>query len=199
MEVGTLYGKPGILNYDLVEDKVECHICGKWFIYLAPHLRWKHNLTVDEYREDFGLNRTQPLCTPSLSEKHRRHFVEQGLVGKHLVFNLGEFPHSTERRLQGRLNFSRARTGLPIRATEKSREAARRRYQLSLVPQPCVVCSTTVLVREKRGKSALCDNCRPAYRKEYNHQWADANRQHLREYWRDYDLNRRHRVKVEQN
>lgn len=194
-----LYGELGTLGYDPVEDKIECKLCGQWYIYLAPHLRWKHNLTVDEYREDFGLNRTQPLCTPTLSEKHRRHFIAQGLVGKHLVFNLGEFPHSTERRLQGRLNFTRARTGLPIRATEKSIQAARRRYQKNCVPQPCTVCGITVLARKIDGHAVLCDDCRPRHKKEYNRRWADAHRQRLREYWRDYDQNRRHRVKVEHN
>jgi len=199
LEASTFYGKPGILNYDQVEDKIECHICGRWFVLLDPHLRWKQNLTSDEYREDFELNRTQPLCTPSLSEKHRRHFIAQGLVGKHLCFNLYNFPHATDRRLEGRQNFAKARTGLRIRATEKSREAARRRYQLSLVPQPCIVCGTTVLVKEKRGKSSLCDNCRPAHRKEYNRRWADANRERLRDYWREYDKNRRRKITVGKN
>lgn len=175
-------------------EKVQCHICGRWFILLAPHLRWKHNLTPDEYREDFGLNRTQPLCAQSLSEKHRRHFIEQGLVGKHLCFNLSDFPHATERRLQGRLNFSRARRGMSLRVTEKRKMAQKRNYQMTRVPQTCIVCGKTILVKKIRGKSALCDNCRPAYRKEYNRRWADANRQHLRDYWRDYDRNKHHKV-----
>lgn len=186
-----MYGQLGILSYDEIEDRIQCHICGEWFVYLFPHLRWKHGLTLDEYREDFGLNRTQPLCTKSLSEKHRRTFIKTGLVGKHLVFNLSEYPRTTERRLQGRLNFSRARTGLRLRVTEKRRQSGRRNYQAALVPEPCVVCGTSVLVKKTRGKSALCDNCRPAYRKEYNRRWADANREHLKEYMRDYDRNRR--------
>ena len=178
-------------------ERVQCHICGRWFIYLTPHLRWKHNLTCDEYREDFGLNRTQPLCSESLSEKHRRHFIAAGLVGKHLCFNLSDFPHATERRLQGRLNFSRARKGVRIRGSERRKESQRRNYQMTRVPEPCVVCGTVVLVHKIRGKSALCDKCRPAWRKEYNHRWADANRRHLREYWQDYDRNRRHKVAAE--
>jgi len=192
VETSTLYGKPGILNYDPVEDKVQCHICGKWFVLLDPHLRRKHELVSDEYREEFELNRTQPLCTPSLSEKHRRNFIAMGLVGKHLCFNLSDFPHATDMRLQGRLNFTRARTGLRLRVTEKRKQAQRRNYQMTRVPQPCIVCGTPVFVKKIRGKSAVCDNCRPAYRKKYNRQWADANRERLREYWRDYDRNRRH-------
>lgn len=177
-------------------ERVQCHICGKWFVYLAPHLRWKHNLTCDEYREDFGLNRTQPLCAESLSEKHRRHFIEQGLVGKRLCFNLSDFPHVGEIRLQGRINMGRVRTGKRLRVTVKRKEAQKRNYQMTRVPQPCVDCGTIILRKRIAGKSAVCDNCRPAHKKEYNRRWADANRQHLRDYWRDYDRKRSSRVRA---
>ena len=200
MESSVLYGKPGVLAYDPVEDKVQCHMCGRWFVLLDPHLRWKHNLTSDEYREDFELNRTQPLCTPSLSEKHSRHFVAQGLVGKHLCFTLSsDFPHATGRRLQGRINFSRARTGLRLHMTEKRKQAQRLNYQMTLVSEPCVDCGTMVLVHRIKGRSAVCPTCRPGHKREYNRRYAEDNRERLREYMRDYDRNRRHRVKTDQN
>jgi len=199
MNSSIIYGELGILKYDPVEDRIQCHICGKWYIYLFPHLIWKHGLSDDDYREEFGLNRTQPLCTPSLSEKHRRHFIASGLVGKYPHPNLANFPKSHERRLQGRLAFSQARTGVPIRSSEKSREAARLRYHDSLVPQPCVVCGITVMRRKAHTKVAVCDVCRPGYKKQRNRKWADANRERLREYWRNYDLKHgdRHRVPIE--
>lgn len=193
----AVYGDLGTLAYDPVEDKIQCHICGRWFIYLAPHLRWKHHLTPDEYREDFGLNRTQPLCTLSLSEIHRRHFIEQGLVGTKLCFDLSVYrTHPLKRRLQGKINFSRARKGVHLRVTEKRKAAQRRNYQKLLVPESCVDCGTIVMVKPTRGKSAVCPKCRPEHKRKYMLRWADANRERLHEYWRDYDLNRRHRVKI---
>jgi hypothetical protein len=192
-----MYGQLGVLAYDNIDDKVQCHVCGKWFIYLAPHLRWKHNLTVDEYREDFGLNRRQPLCAEGLSEKHRRHFVEAGLVGKHLVFNLSElFSHKGQKeRLQAKLNMSRTRTGRPIKLTPQGKEARRQNVRNNLfAPLPCVECGT-IVVANKFGKgSVVCPECRREHKRKYMKQWADANRQHLREYWRDYDRKRSPRV-----
>lgn len=179
-------------------ERVQCHICGRWFIYLAPHLRWKHNLTCDEYREDFGLNRTQPLCAESLSEKHRRHFVEQGLVGKHLVFNLGElFPHKgKEERLQAKLNMSRTRTGVPLQVTPQGKEARRQNVRNNLFALlPCVECGVMV-VAQRNGNAAVCPKCRPEHKRKYTKQWADAHRQHLRDYWRDYDRKRSPRVRA---
>lgn len=186
-----MYGKLGILAYDEIEGKIQCHVCGRWFFYLFPHLRWKHELTLDEYREDYGLNRTQPLCSPILSEKHRKTFIDNGLVGKHLDFNLCRFCPTTERRLQGRLNFSKARTGVSLIVTPKRKSAQRRNYRNSLVPMPCVECGTMVLFRVKQGKNPVCSECRPLRKKKMYKLWADANRQHLREYWWNYDRNRR--------
>lgn len=57
----AVYGDLGILAYDPVEDKVECHICGKWLRGLNNHVLRTHGWTVDEYREEFGLNRGQGL------------------------------------------------------------------------------------------------------------------------------------------
>lgn len=194
MTTAVIYGQLGVLAYDEIEDKVQCHICGKWFTSVAVHVIQKHRWTADEYREEFGLNRGQALCSSSLSEKHRRHFTEQGLVGKRLRFDLSSYPHPTDVRLQARLNSSRARTGYPIRVTPKRKAAQKRNYQNSLVPLPCVECGTEVLARNIPGRAAVCPGCRKEHKRKYNQLWANQNRQHLREYWRDYDRNRRKKV-----
>jgi len=193
-EAPNLYGQLGILAYDPVEDKVQCHICGKWYVYLFPHLRWKHGLSDDDYREGFGLNKTQPLCAEVLSEKHRQNFIAQGLVGKHLCFNLGDFPHATERRLQGRLNFSQARTGVPIRLTPEGKKARIRNVQKNLFASlPCVECGTMV-VAQRYGKSAVCPRCRAEHKRKYMQQWSSAHHEHLLKYWGEYDRKRSPRI-----
>lgn len=56
-----MYGEVGILAYDEIEDKVQCHICGKWFRGLNTHVLRTHGWSGDDYREEFGLNRGQSL------------------------------------------------------------------------------------------------------------------------------------------
>jgi hypothetical protein len=64
---GVLFAPVGELPYDPHEDRVQCHLCGRWFRALAPgHLR-RHDLTADEYREIAGLTPRHPLGVPSLS------------------------------------------------------------------------------------------------------------------------------------
>ncbi len=36
-------------------DKLQCKICGKWFIQLGTHIVQKHSLTAREYREEYNL------------------------------------------------------------------------------------------------------------------------------------------------
>ena len=71
-----MYGQAGILAYDDVEDKVQCHICGKWFRGLNNHVWKTHDLSADDYREEFGLNRGQGLICEGtrqrLSESNKK-------------------------------------------------------------------------------------------------------------------------------
>jgi predicted transcriptional regulator len=50
------------LTYDPIEDKVQCHLCGRWYRQLGVHLR-RHGLTADEYRREIGLRPRHPLQT----------------------------------------------------------------------------------------------------------------------------------------
>ncbi|GAJ05226.1 unnamed protein product, partial [marine sediment metagenome] len=51
-----IYGDVGIVTYDPIEDKLQCHLCGKWRRSLSHHVVVAHGWTADEYREEFGLN-----------------------------------------------------------------------------------------------------------------------------------------------
>jgi len=64
-----MYGQPGILSYDENEDKVQCHICGRWFRSLATHVNRRHGWSADDYREEFGLNRGQSLICEGMRQK----------------------------------------------------------------------------------------------------------------------------------
>ncbi len=64
-----MYGQLGILSYDEIEDKVQCHICGRWFRSVASHVNKSHGWSADDYREEFGLNKGQSLICEGTREK----------------------------------------------------------------------------------------------------------------------------------
>jgi len=109
-----MYGKVGVLNYDAVEDKVECHICGRWYRRLGNHIQPTHKWTLEEYKEEFGLNRSQGLACEGeqrkLSELNRkhgnwRHLISQTSTREELVaFLTGIRPTTIDWRPQYRLS-----------------------------------------------------------------------------------------------
>lgn len=78
-----VYGKVGIVTYDPIEDKLRCHLCGRWRRSLGVHVVVAHGWTADDYREEFGLNRDQSLVCEGIKEKLRRINRELGQY-KHL-------------------------------------------------------------------------------------------------------------------
>ena len=47
---------------------MKCELCGRQYIALGVHLRHKHHVDPDDYREEFGILRTTPLVDEELSE-----------------------------------------------------------------------------------------------------------------------------------
>jgi len=62
----TYIGQIGILERD-AEGVPRCHICGWYMPFLGKHLV-RHEWTASEYKEAFGLNRQEPLCSPQYSQ-----------------------------------------------------------------------------------------------------------------------------------
>jgi predicted transcriptional regulator len=56
----------GRLVADADGAHVQCHICGTWWAKLATHVRRRHGMSPDEYREEFGLNKSTGLVSPAL-------------------------------------------------------------------------------------------------------------------------------------
>lgn len=69
------FGERGALS--LVGQKVQCHICGKPYHHLGAHVVRTHELSADEYTDEFGLKRTTGLISPALAEKRRRHMLSR--------------------------------------------------------------------------------------------------------------------------
>ena len=48
---------------------MQCHICGKWWVFLASHIWQTHDILAYDYRALFGLG----YCTSLMGEDLRRH------------------------------------------------------------------------------------------------------------------------------
>jgi hypothetical protein len=71
-ELGMPFGEPGVLAYDELLDRVQCAVCGRWYQAIrGSHLR-KHGLTIEQYKEEAGLNHGTALMTPRLRELQRQ-------------------------------------------------------------------------------------------------------------------------------
>lgn len=45
------------------DDRIECRLCGKRFGSLGQHVSRTHKITPDEYRDRFGMRRSEPLTS----------------------------------------------------------------------------------------------------------------------------------------
>jgi len=60
------------------KDKIYCMICGKGFKTLSRHLKTSHEMTANEYRQQFDIPRSQSLAAKNYSESRRQMAVERG-------------------------------------------------------------------------------------------------------------------------
>ena len=77
----ALHGELGVLAYDELADRIQCHACGGWYQRLTLwHLR-RHGLDAWSYKEEFGLNVTTPLQSRRLEGVQRRLLEERVAKG----------------------------------------------------------------------------------------------------------------------
>lgn len=69
------YGFQGVLLFDGETDKVQCHLCGEWYIALSNHLIKEHAMRADQYKEEVGLIKNTAL----IGENLRAKLIAQGL------------------------------------------------------------------------------------------------------------------------
>lgn len=74
----TLYGERGVLAYDELMDRIQCHACGGWYHKLTSFHLKRHGLTINEYKELYGLNIGTALETPRITELRRRQVERTG-------------------------------------------------------------------------------------------------------------------------
>jgi hypothetical protein len=84
MENDNGIGYRGVVMYDEHEDKVQCHICGKWFQFLPAHIKDAHEITTDEYRDKNSLTKGVSLCSIGYSKK-RSINAKNGRYGEYVA------------------------------------------------------------------------------------------------------------------
>lgn len=90
----------GEVHYDK-EGNIICHICGRSFKKLAGHIKSKHHIDNDTYRELFGLNRTQGLTGKNFIPNIT---VDITTVSKPTHFKKGHKKSSVTKREQAKKN-----------------------------------------------------------------------------------------------
>jgi predicted transcriptional regulator len=74
LEDGTpFFGKLGEMAYDPDADRVQCHLCGDWFKWVAGlHLKYRHrSWSIDTYRAAFELSKEQTTVAASTRARYR--------------------------------------------------------------------------------------------------------------------------------
>jgi len=71
---GGGYGYQGVLMFDAVSERCQCHFCGDWVHYLPKHLHKEHNMTAEDYKKRVGLRKNSAL----ISENTRKLMVKSG-------------------------------------------------------------------------------------------------------------------------
>lgn len=84
LQDGTPYfGRLGRLARDAMEDRVQCHLCGRWLRAVGgAHLRVAHGWTLAEYRVTFQLSTKTPTVARELSAQQRARLIARIQAGE---------------------------------------------------------------------------------------------------------------------
>ena len=147
----TFYGEKGVMKE--IGGKVVCHICGKKFHHLGAHVVATHEITADDYRDEFGLNRTTGLISDALAAKRTMQVYQMRSAG---VFTSGGFQPGVSwkghkhgpRSLEAMCNTARQENLVRIQKISAARAKAQRRLLT------CKVCGVEFYRTPNQGHGA---------------------------------------------
>jgi len=160
------------------QGRLKCGLCNQWFSGLATHIWRIHGVSSDEYREEFSLNKTQPLLAPEVTMKQRVNWINRGMPEKmkHLLMKYRPSHQGLLKlRRQGRINLSRRLKGRKIVLTSRLLEHLRIQAKLvlnRLMDKTCEQCGQTHLGQLSQK---FCIECQPVATKKRKHLWFKAN------------------------
>jgi len=70
-----VFGEIGVLADD--GERVQCHVCGKWYRCLGSHIVKTHGMSCDDYKVQFGLCKRVGLASESLRAVIREQHGER--------------------------------------------------------------------------------------------------------------------------
>jgi hypothetical protein len=80
---------------------MKCLICGKEYIALGVHIRRKHQIDPDDYREEFGMLRTAALVDDELAKTLSTH-MKRRLADPEYLSEAQERCHANAKKLVGK-------------------------------------------------------------------------------------------------
>ena len=93
----------GEVHYDKY-GRLICHECGRAYNKLTPHLMSIHNITAQEYKEKWGLNKTFKLTSENFKQRMRVtnsvNNLKEFNIAKYNHINGNDFNKGKKRRLQ---------------------------------------------------------------------------------------------------
>lgn len=167
--IAPFFGELGRRNDD--GTRVECHICGGWFLSVGSHSWAAHDVTMEEYRAAFGLSRRGMLGS---GYRSRWQEIQRAAAARRPP--MPSVPPTAEQRRAGResLESRRAITAGYARSTPallaaghsassiaKMRETKRRQR----TQYTCVVCGSTFESPSHRA-STCSPTCRAIRRRD---------------------------------
>ncbi len=146
-----LHGAMGRLS--AAGDRLQCHLCGRFYVSLAAHVVQRHGMRADEYRETFGLNATTALVGPSLRAIRRAtgRRVLTPYQDHHRFANLSSEERSTQVR------------GREVRLETRRALAAAKQRQVAVV---CAICGQTFTLKASRARRPERHTCSLDCRRE---------------------------------
>lgn len=134
--VMPLHGELGRLTTE--GDRLQCHLCGRFYVSLAAHVVQGHGMRADEYREIFGLNATTALVGPSLQAIRR-------VTGSRVLT-----PYQDHRRFANLSAEERSAQvrGRSVRLETRRALAEAKQRQVAVA---CAICGKTFTVKASRA------------------------------------------------
>jgi hypothetical protein len=142
---GKFRTKTEIDDY-LAGNKVQCLICGKLFKALPQHLEKTHDITADDYREQYGLPWRRGLCGIETSKKLSKNMFARRKKGFRPPIEDAWKKAVSAKKRQDQPFFVKVKADNMKIGSEKSKKYTEQDYKKVL----------TKMLKEKKGLNEVC-------------------------------------------
>jgi hypothetical protein len=153
-------------------DKIQCLLCGKWFVALGQHIAKSHDISIPEYKVEFNIPHSRGLVGAELKRVMRERNKDAPWLAK--MIEAGKRKSAEKGRKQNPPTRFRER-----QQRENAAKARKARHDNKIrIMIPCRVCGKE-LMRTAQTKNPICKPCEN--RKQYEKQkaipgWSEKKR-----------------------